>query len=184
MAWGQKGLSGLGSDLALKLIHACTELWKARPWLYWRDDQPIAVTVTGAAEATFEGSVFGSSSEGYGLALYEERGALKRLHQLQAEGRHEDARRLPAVGLLLDDKPEYAATALERAELVPKVPIPIRSGPSGPSLPRPEESLVLIAALHAVAQLSASVREATAEAEFNGAQLFVRVVAPPATLKN
>lgn len=184
MAWGQRGLSSIGSEAALRLIHAGTAFWFARPWTTWRDDQPLAVTITGAVERVYEGSIFGERGQGYGLALYEEKGALKKLLQLQEQGRDEEARKLPGVGVLFDDKPEYACRALEAAGQVPRLPVPIRSGPEGANLPRPEETAVLAATLHAISQLSGAVREATAELETPGGVLRSQVRAPNVALLN
>lgn len=184
MAWGQRGLSALGSEIALRMIHAATGFWNARPWATWRDDQPLAVTLTGAFEHQYEGSVFGEKGEGYGLALYEERGSLRALRLLQERGAHDEAQRLPGVGVLLDDKPEYAVRALQSAGQVPKVPLPVRSGPEGAGVPRPEQAVALIAALLAVAQLSSTARDAQAAIEIGEIVITARVVAPPVALKN
>jgi hypothetical protein len=184
MAWGQRGLASLGSEIALRMIHAATEFWNARPWTTWRDDQPLAVTLTGTFESSYEGSVFGEREEGYGLALYDDRGSLRRLRLLQESGAHDEARRLAGVGVLLDDKPEYAVRALQSAAQVPKVPIPVRSGPEGAGVPRAEEAVSLIAALLAVAQLSSTARDVQIGVDVGEIAVTARVVAPPVALKN
>ena len=113
MAWEQRGVAGLGADKALLFVQAATEFWEARPWTHWDDSQPFQVTVSGAFSRAYEGSVFGGEEGGEGLALYEQSGALKVLMDLQGSGK--DASQLPAIGVTLDTRPEYAIQALAAA---------------------------------------------------------------------
>jgi hypothetical protein len=184
MAWGQRGLAGMGSELALLMMQAVTEFWEAHPWVFWDDRQALDVTLSGDVERGYEGSVFGSSEQGFGLALYESRGAIKRLISLQEAGQAAEARRLPAIGVMLDDRPTYAVEALRTAGRVPRLPLPIKTGPTGPGVPRPEECLVLVAALRAVALLSPTLRDTQCEASAMGLRLLARVVAPPARVRH
>jgi hypothetical protein len=184
MAWGQRGVSGAGSEMALLLMQAATEFWNAHPWVYWDERQPIRFVFHGAVEHAYEGSIFGSKEQGFGLALYEDVGALEQLLALQATGDIGMARKLPAIGVMLDDRPPYAVEALQAAKQVPRLPIPIKTGESGAAVPTAVECLALIAALRASSVLTASVRTSTCDSGLRGLKLSVEVQAPPARVRN
>jgi hypothetical protein len=185
MAWEQRGVAGLGADKALLFVQAATEFWAARPWTHWDDSQPFQVTVSGALSRTYEGSVFGGGEEGgEGLALYEQSGALRVLMDLQASGQSEAASHLPAIGVTLDSRPAYAVEALSAASLVPRLPLPMKTGPKGLSKPAVVEALVLVAALRAIARLDLSRREALSTVVAGEEQMAVRVLAPPPRVRN
>ncbi|HET9449396.1 MAG TPA: hypothetical protein VFO83_00865 [Aggregicoccus sp.] len=184
MAWGQRGLAGLGSDKALLLLQAAAEFWEARPWQRWDDAQPFDVRVSGPLSHTYEGSVFGQGEQDVGLALYVQPGALRTLTDLQGHGHADAARRLPAIAVTLDDKPAYATEALAAAGRVPRVPLPLKTGPAGIGLPSAVEVLVLVATLRAVARLSPEQREAVSQVVAPDGEMRVRVLAPPPRVKN
>jgi hypothetical protein len=184
MAWEQRGVAGLGADKALLFVQAATEFWEARPWTHWDDSQPFQITVSGALSRTYEGSVFGGEDSGEGLALYEQSGALRVLMDLQASGQSEAASHLPAIGLTLDSRPAYAVEALAAAGRVPRLPLPMKTGPAGLAKPSLVEALVLVAALRAVARLDLSRREALSTVVAGEEQMAVRVLAPPPRMRN
>jgi len=184
MAWGQRGLAGLGSDKALLLLQATAEFWEARPWQRWDDAQPFDVRVSGPLTHTYEGSVFGQGEADVGLALYLQPGALRTLTDLQGHGHADAARRLPAIAVTLDDKPAYATEALAAAGRVPRVPLPLKTGPAGIGLPSAVEVLVLVATLRAVARLSPEQREAVSQVVAPDGEMRVRVLAPAPRVKN
>jgi hypothetical protein len=184
MAWEQRGVAGLGADKALLFVQAASEFWEARPWTHWDDTQPFQITVSGALSRTYEGSVFGGEDGGEGLALYEQSGALRVLMELQASGQSEVASHLPAIGVTLDSRPAYAIEALAAAGRVPRLPLPMKTGPSGLSKPSLVEALVLVATLRAVARLDLSRREALSTVVAGEEQMAVRVLAPPPRMRN
>jgi hypothetical protein len=184
MAWGQRGLASLGSDKALLLLQAAAEFWEARPWQRWDDAQPFAVHVSGPLTHTYEGSVFGQGEADVGLALYVQPGALRTLTDLQGHGHAEAARRLPAIAVTLDDKPAYATQALAAAGRVPRVPLPLKTGPGGIGLPSAVEVLVLVATLRAVARLTPEQREAVSQVVAEDGEMRVRVLAPAPRVRN
>lgn len=184
MAWGQRGVAGAGSDMALLLMQSATEFWNAHPWIFWDERQPIRFHFHGALEHVYEGSVFGSKEQGFGLALYEDQGALETLMEMHSHTGAMPARRLPAIGVMLDDRPAYAVEALAAAGQVPRLPIPIKTGESGAAVPAPAECIALVAALRSLGSLSVSVRTSRVEMSALGVALTVDVQAPPARVRN
>jgi hypothetical protein len=184
MAWEQRGVAGLGADKALLFVQAGTEFWEARPWSHWDDTQPFHVAISGPLTRTYEGSIFGGEDGGEGLALYEQTGALKTLMDLQGRGQGDAATQLPAIGVTLDNRPSYAVDALAAAGRAPRLPLPLKTGPSGLSMPSPLEALVLVATLRAVARLNPDRREALSTVVSGTDQMAVRVLAPPPRMRN
>lgn len=184
MAWEQRGVAGLGPDKALLFVQAATEFWEARPWSHWDDNQPFQVIVSGALSHTYEGSIFGGEDGGEGLALYAQPGALKVLMDLQAQGQGDSVTQLPAIAVTLDRRPAYAVEALAAAGSAPRLPLPLKTGASGLSVPSTVEALVLVAALRAVARLSPTRREALSTIVAGTEQMVVRVLAPAPRLRN
>jgi hypothetical protein len=178
MAWEQRGVAGLGADKALLFVQAATEFWEARPWTHWDDSQPFQIAISGALSRTYEGSVFGGEDGGEGLALYEQPGALKVLMDLQGSGHGDAATSMPAIGLTLDSRPAYAIEALAAAGRAPRLPLPLKTGPGGLSVPSAVEALVLVATLRAVARLDPDRREALSTVVAGEEQMAVRVLAP------
>jgi hypothetical protein len=178
LAWGQRGLSGLGSDKALLFVQASTEYWEARPWTHWDDSQPFEVAVSGPLTHTFEGCVFHTGDGRAGLALYYKPGALQMLMEMQARGQGDAATQLPAIAVTLDTSPVYAVEALSAAGRVPRLPMPLKTGPDGISVPNPIEAVLLVAALRAVARLSPDQQEVLSTVVAGEAQMEVRVRAP------
>ncbi|MBN1206428.1 MAG: hypothetical protein JXB05_16070 [Myxococcaceae bacterium] len=178
MAWEQRKVAGLGPDKALLFVQAATEFWEARPWSHWDDSQPFQIAVSGAFSRTYEGSVFGGEEGGEGIALYEQAGALRVLMDLQGSGKAEAAASLPAIGVTLDSRPAYAIEALAAAGRAPRLPLPLKTGPSGITVPSAVEALVLVATLRAVARLDPSRQEAVSTVVAGNEQMAVRVVAP------
>ncbi|WP_225408307.1 hypothetical protein [Stigmatella hybrida] len=185
MAWEQRGVAALGADKALLFVQAATEFWDARPWEHWDDSQPFAVTLSGVHARTYEGSVFGGGEEGgEGMALYEQSGALQVLMELQGQGKARAATSLPAIAVTLDHRPAYAVEALAAAHRAPRLPLPLKTGPSGLSVPSTVEAVVLIAALRAMARLTPSRREVVSTLVAGEEQMAVRVVAPAPRVRN
>ncbi|MHA7627729.1 hypothetical protein [Corallococcus sp. M7] len=185
LAWGQMGVSGLGSDKALLFVQAATEFWDAQPWTHWDDSQAFTVDVTGAHEHTYEGCVFHGEDEGpSGLALYLSPGSLGRLLELQVHGADKEAQALPAITVSLEARPTYAVDALSAAGRAPRLPLPVKAGPQGLSVPSSLESLILVAALRAVARLSPSQPEALSSMVAGDARMDVRVRAPAPRVRN
>jgi hypothetical protein len=168
----------MGSDKALLFIEASTEFWGAKPWTHWDDSQPFEVAVSGPLTHTYEGCVFHTGDGRAGMALYFKPGALQVLMEMQARGQEQAANQLPAVAVTLDTSPAYAVEALAAAGRVPRLPMPLKTGPDGIGVPNPVEALVLVAALRAVARLSPEQQEVLSTVVAGDAQMEVRVRAP------
>ncbi|MCP3168838.1 hypothetical protein [Myxococcus qinghaiensis] len=184
LAWGQRGLSALGSDKALLFVQAATEFWEARPWTYWDDSQPFEVAVSGPLNHTFEGCVFHMDDGRAGLALYFKPGALQMLMEMQARGQAEAAQELPAIAVTLDTTPAYAVEALTSAHRVPRLPMPLKTGKDGVGVPSSVEALLLVAALRAVARLSPEQQEVLSSVVAGDARMEVHVRAPTPRLRH
>ncbi|MCP3100934.1 hypothetical protein LZ198_18845 [Myxococcus sp. K15C18031901] len=178
LAWGQRGLAGLGSDKALLFVQAATEYWDARPWSHWDDSQPFEVAVSGPMTHTFEGCVFHTEDGRAGLALYFKPGALQMLMEMQARGQGEAAQALPAIAVSLDTSPSYAVKALAAAHRVPRLPMPLKTGREGVGVPTTLEALVLVATLRAVARLTPEQDEVHSSVVAGDERMEVRVRAP------
>ncbi|MCE9669192.1 hypothetical protein LY474_15370 [Myxococcus stipitatus] len=178
LAWGQRGLSGLGSDKALLFVQAATEYWDSQPWSHWDDSQPFEVAVSGPMTHTFEGCVFLTEDGRAGMALYFKPGALQMLMEMQARGQGEAAQALPAIAVSLDTSPAYAVKALAAARRVPRLPMPLKTGRDGVSVPSTVEALVLVATLRAVARLSPEQDEVHSSVVAGEERMDVRVRAP------
>jgi hypothetical protein len=159
-------------------VQAATEYWEARPWSHWDDSQPFEVAVSGPLTHTFEGCVFHTGDGRAGLALYFKPGALQMLMEMQARGQGDAATQLPAIAVTLDTTPAYAVEALASAGRVPRLPMPLKTGPEGISVPNPTEAVLLVAALRAVARLSPAQQEVLSTVVAGEAQMEVRVRAP------
>lgn len=184
MAWGQRGLAGLGSDTALLMLTAANELWRGKPWVRWKESQRIEVQATGAVSRSYEASVFGRDGVGHGLALYEQKGAVEKIRALEAAGEHAAARQFRGVGVVLDGRPDYAIEALGAAGLVPRVPVLAKTSGQGASLPEGEDCLLLAATMRALGGMDATSRLGTRTLSFRGREVSVNVSAPAAMLWN
>lgn len=184
LAWGQRGLSALGSDKALLFVQAATEFWEAKPWTHWDDSQPFEVAVSGPLNHTFEGCVFHMGDGRAGLALYFKPGALQMLMEMQARGQAEAAQELPAIAVTLDTTPEYAVEALAAAHRVPRLPMPLKTGKDGVGVPSTVEALLLVAVLRAVARLSPEQQEVLSSVVAGDARMEVHVRAPTPRLRH
>jgi hypothetical protein len=114
----------------------------------------------------------------YGVALYEQKGAVRKLARLVDAGRMRDAADLASLALTLDDEPRWAAKAIGDAFGAECVPIPLKI--SG-GMPRPldeEEMVTLATALRAIAGLDADNLEATLDLVVSGSHVSARVTAP------
>ena len=74
--------------------------------------------------------------------------------------------------------------AMAAAGRAPRLPLPLKTGPSGVSKPSLVEALVLVATLRAVARLDVTRREALSTVVAGEEQMAVRVLAPPPRVRN
>ena len=101
------------------------------------------------------------------------------LMEMQARGQADAATQLPRHRRHAGHVPLYAVEALSSAGRVPRLPMPLKTGPDGISVPNPMEAVLLVAALRAVARLSPAQQEVLSTVVAGGgAQMEVRVHAP------
>lgn len=183
VAWQERALLA-GSDLALVMLEAAAEFWAAQPWTRRDEREPLTVRVTGAMEGVYEACVFAKPGQGMGLVLCEGEGGLEHFLALQRQGSWVEARRLPAIGVLLDDQPSFVTRALEAAGLVPRLPIPVKSGAEGISAPSLAECLALVAGLRACAKMGDGRPSAQSSVRCQKLSVSVQVAVPLTSLRH
>lgn len=107
-------------------MSAARDFVSAAPWRHFKNADAIDFDVVqGGRKRTFEGCIMGAGGGEYGVALYPEAGSLARLARAIEGGRLQDARRIDALGLTIDDHPAWVATAVENALGQPVVIVPL-----------------------------------------------------------
>jgi hypothetical protein len=141
---------------ASELARASAKFFAAAPWQYWHADLPMKFEVSGLVERTYEGCIMGSGGSEYGVALYEEQGAMERLVRLHKTGQQKKAAQMKCVVVTFDPAPDFARDVLVEVIGVPVLPVPARveRGRMGP--PVAADILALGAALVAASGLTPS----------------------------
>src|SRR6266540_2658784 len=165
-------------DVLVRFLEACAAFWNARPWELMESGEPIPVTLTEKGRTRHaEASVMGAGGQEFGVALYDEPGSIQRVSALMAEGRMKETRHVSALAVTFDEEPAWAATALDAAFGLPRLPVPIRvrKGKGGPATT--EELLDAAALLEAVAELAGpdDAEHAEATVEAGGRAITARV---------
>ncbi len=93
------------------------------PWRFWSDNDPLSLTVSGSE---FEACIMGAGCHEYGIALYERKGAVKKITRLIDAGRMQDAAALGSLAVTVDDEPRWAAKAIGDAFGAECVPVPLK----------------------------------------------------------
>ncbi len=148
---------------------------RAAPWRFWCDNDPLSVTISGQE---YEACIMGAGGQEYGVALYEERGAVKKLARLVDAGKMEEAANLASLAVTLDDEPLWAAKAIGNAFGAECVPVPLKVSGGRPRPVDEQEMVTLAAALSNVAGLDADHLEATRDLLIAGSRVSARVTAP------
>jgi hypothetical protein len=178
------GLSGPGPgrvrnlDVVEHFLASVVAFCHAAPWRFWCDNDPLAVTISSTAAKEYEACIMGAGGQEYGVALYEEKGAVKKLVRLVDAGRMRDAANLGRLALTLDDEPRWAAKAIGDAFGAECVPVPLRVSGGGPRPVDEEELVTLAAALRAIAGLDSDKLESACDLLIAGARVSARVTAP------
>jgi hypothetical protein len=168
-------------DVLIRFVEACAAFWSARPWELLESDDPVPVALTERGRTRkAEASVMGAAGQEFGVALYDEPGSIRRVAALVTEGRMKETRRVSALAVTFDEEPAWAATALDDAFGLPRLPVPIRvrKGQGGPATT--EELLDAAALLEAVAELSGpdDAEHAEVTVEAGGRSISARVALP------
>jgi hypothetical protein len=168
-------------DVLIRFLEACAAFWSARPWELFGSDDPVPVALTERGRVRkAEASVMGAAGQEFGVALYDEPGSIHRVAALVTAGRMKETRGVSALAVRFDEEPAWAATALDAAFGLPRLPVPIRvrKGKGGPATT--EELLDAAALLEAVAELSGpdGAEHAEVTVEAGGRAITARVALP------
>jgi hypothetical protein len=168
-------------DVLIRFLEACAAFWSARPWELFGSDDPVPVALTERGRTRkAEASVMGAAGQEFGVALYDEPGAIRRVAALVTAGRMKETRDVSALAVTFDEEPAWAATALDAAFGLPRLPVPIRvrRGKGGPATT--EELLDAAALLVAVAELASpdDAEDAEVTVEAGGRAITARVALP------
>jgi len=145
------------------------------PWRFWSDNDPLSLTVSGSE---FEACIMGAGCHEYGIALYERKGAVKKITRLIDAGRMQDAAALGSLAVTVDDEPRWAAKAIGDAFGAECVPVPLKISAGRPRQVDEGEMVTLAAALRAIAGLDADRLEATCALLIAGSRIAAHVIAP------
>jgi hypothetical protein len=171
----------MGPDCMLpagELAKASSKFLRGAPWQHWHSDLPMKFEVSGLVERTFEGCVMGSGGSEYGIALYEEPGAMEKLVTLHKAGREKDARQMRCIAVTFDAAPDFAAEALQQVIGAPILPMPTRVERGKMGAPAGGEILVLAAALVAASGLTPSTPVSIGGVSDGRGSVTVKVTAP------
>ncbi len=176
------GLSGPGHVGSLEIVEcflaSVAAFCRAAPWRFWTDNDPLAVTISTTAAKEYEACIMGAGGQEYGVALYEHKGAVKKIARLVDAGRMRDAANLGSLAVTLDDEPRWAAKAIGDAFGAECVPVPLRVSGGRPRPIDEEGLLTLAAALRAIAGLDPDKLESACEVLVAGVRVSARVTAP------
>ena len=136
------------------------------------------MTISKKAAREYEACIMGAGGQEFGIALYEEKGAVKKLARLVDAGRMCDAANLGSLAVTLDDDPHWAAKAIGDAFGAECAPVPLRVSGGRPRPVDEEELVTLAAALCAIAGLDSDKLESGCDLLIAGARVSARVTAP------
>lgn len=163
---------------AAELAKASAKFLKGAPWQHWHSDLPMKFAVSGLVERTFEGCIMGSGGSEYGIALYEEPGAMEKLVRLHEAGQQKQAAQMKCIAITFDAAPQFAHDVLLEVIGVPVLPVPTRveRGKMGP--PSAIEILTLAAAMVAASGLTPSTPVSIGGVSDGRGSVTVKVTAP------
>jgi hypothetical protein len=169
---------------AYELAKASRKFFGGAPWQHWHADLAMKFVVTGLVDRIFEGCVMGSGGSEFGVALYEEQGAMGKLVRLGKAGRQEEAAQMRCIAVTFNEAPAFARELLETVVGGPILPVPTRveRGRMGP--PSATDILVLAAALLATSQLTPSTLIGIGEVTDDSGSVTVKVSVPAASVES
>ena len=189
--WVMEGRASLAYHLALgpygdkldrhglpQLLAATVNFVKSQPWQWWTDDDPLSLSVMGSAGRRYEGSIMGAAAEEFGLALYENAGAVKRITAYMKADDFEHASQEPFLSLTLNFEPGWAAEALNAAHGSWGIPWPMKRTGGKAARVDATSLAILSAALEATSKLGPRNLLETAEAKLPKGRIKVSVEAP------
>lgn len=164
LALGNGGAKLLGAPIP-EFLDASAAFMKAKPWRHWDNGDVVDVQVSGLRNMQYEASIMGCGGQEYGVALYEEKGAIEKLSRFFDEGRMHDAASLRSIAVTMDDEPAWAIKAIKNAFGLARLPVPIKVAKGAPGPVDAMDLATLATALRAVAQLTPRRMEASAGLE-------------------
>lgn len=110
----------------------------------------------------------GSGGQEYGIALYEEKGAIAKLSRLFDDGRVHEAAKIRSIAVTMDDEPLWAIKAMKDAFGLARLPVTMKVARGAPGPVDATDLATLATALMAVAQLTPRKTETAARLEVDG----------------
>jgi hypothetical protein len=160
--------AGLHGGPAEEFLAASAAFMKAKPWRHWDNRDVVDIAVSGLRNKQYEASIMGSGGEEYGVALYEEKGAIEKLARLFEQGRIAEAASLRSIAVTMDDEPIWAVKAMKDAFGLARLPVPIKVARGAPGPVDIVDLATLAAALRAVSHLTPRRLEAAGRLEVHG----------------
>jgi hypothetical protein len=81
-------------DAVENFLASVTLFCHSAPWRFWCDNDPLALTLSGIE---YEACIMGAGGQEYGIALYDQKGAVKKIAQLIDANRMQDAAALGSL---------------------------------------------------------------------------------------
>jgi hypothetical protein len=152
-----------------RFLAATAAFMNAAPWRHWGNEDALELHVSGLREKEYEVSVMGAGGQEFGLALYEQKGAIRRLAKLADAGRMREAAGFAVIAVTMTDEPRWAITALREAFGLEHLPEPMKvaRGRVGPV--DPIDLATLTVALGAITDLSPARPEIAVELRLDDA---------------
>lgn len=163
---------------AAELAKASARFLKSAPWQHWPSDAAMTFEASGLVERAFEGCIMGGGGQEYGVALYEEQGAMEKLVKLHQAGKQKQAAQMPCIAVTFDAAPEFAHEVLLEVIGVPVLPVPTRVERGKMVPPSAVEILALAAALVAASGLTPSTPVGIGGVSDGRGSVSVKVTAP------
>jgi hypothetical protein len=148
---------------------------RSEPWRFWSDNDPVAVTVSGVE---YEGCIMGAGGQVFGIALYDHKGAVKKITELIDANRMQEAAALGSLAVTVDDKPRWAAKAIGDAFGAECVPVPLKVSRGRPEQIDELQMATLAAALRVISELGPDCLETTSDLLMAGSRIAARATAP------
>jgi len=167
LALGNSGAKLIGAPIP-EFLAASAAFMKARPWRHWDNGDIVDVRVTGLRDKQYEASIMGAGGQEYGIALYEEKGAIEKLSRLHDEGRVPEAVTIRSIAVTMNDEPLWAIKAVKEAFGLARLPVPMKVARGAPGPVDAIDLATLATALMATAQLTPRKTETSARLEVDG----------------
>ena len=159
-------------------LSAMAKFMEAEPWQWWGSSNGLTVFVMGSAGKKYEGCIMGAGGQEFGLALYENQGAIERIEAAVDAGDFKAAAKESCIIVTLNFEPEWAVEAVHSAYGTKGIPLPMKLAKGKPTSIDPASLATLSAALEAAALLTPKNLTATVEVPLEHGRIRVTVVAP------